>query len=156
MQNLQNKTVSELKNYFDNDTVKDIEASIKDFSFKYSEINNAPFLLESIYKNKYSELLNEISKKTYLYKSIMDKSIDIKNIAYLKAEELNPEKYESIIKLKELEEHNKINNVGSTIFKCKMCKKSNCKITQKQMRSGDEPPTTFATCLECNHVSKYN
>jgi transcription elongation factor S-II len=45
---------------------------------------------------------------------------------------------------------------GSTAFECKKCKKKNSEITQKQTRAGDEPPTTFITCLECGNSFKIN
>ena len=37
---------------------------------------------------------------------------------------------------------------------CSKCKKSKCSVTQKQTRAGDEPPTTYITCLECGNVVK--
>lgn len=72
----------------------------------------------------------------------------------MKPEELNPEKYEEIIKKREMEEYKKNNKIGSTVFTCPKCKKANCQITQKQTRSGDEPPTIYIICNECNHVKK--
>ena len=50
----------------------------------------------------------------------------------------------------------KNNKTGSSRFTCAKCKKSKCEVTQKQTRAGDEPPTTFVTCLECGHMFKFN
>ena len=53
-----------------------------------------------------------------------------------------------------MEEYKKNNKVGSNAFTCSKCKKSKCSVTQKQTRAGDEPPTTYITCLECGNVVK--
>ena len=39
-----------------------------------------------------------------------------------------------------------------SFFLKKKCKKRKCSITEKQVRSADEPATQFITCLECGHV----
>jgi DNA-directed RNA polymerase subunit M/transcription elongation factor TFIIS len=136
---------------------KNIEKGIYDFSVEYAEINDTPFLLESIYENKNIEILSLLKNKNsnYLRTSLLNDSIDPYKLAFMKPEELHPEKYEEIKKKKELEEYKKNNKKGSSIFTCSKCKKSNCEVTQKQTRSGDEPPTTFVTCLECNHIFKF-
>ena len=55
-----------------------------------------------------------------------------------------------------IEEYKKNNKAGSSAFTCVKCKKSRCEVSQKQTRAGDEPPTTFVTCLECGHTFKFN
>ena len=89
-------------------------------------------------------------------KSLKDKTIDSKKLAFLKPEELNPEKYEQLIKKKEFEEYKKNNASSSNAFTCTKCKKSRCQVSQKQVRAGDEPPTTFVDCLECGFRFKFN
>ena len=42
---------------------------------------------------------------------------DAKKLAFLKPEELNPEKFEKIIKKKEIEEHKKNNKATTNAFK---------------------------------------
>ena len=79
-----------------------------------------------------------------------------KKIALLKPEELNPDKYEKLLKKKEIEEYKKNDIKSSSAFKCSKCKKSKCSVTQKQTRAGDEPATTFVTCLECGHQFSFN
>ena len=155
MNNLRQQTIEELSKHVKSSLAKIIEQSIYNFSQQYSKLNNVSFLIDSIYQNKMSEILNEINKKSYLYNTIINEEIDINNIAFLKPEELNPSKYESILKKKEMEEYSNKSS-GSSSFKCVKCKKSNCNITEKQMRAGDEPPTTIVTCLECHHVFKFN
>ncbi|KAI9295180.1 hypothetical protein K502DRAFT_304120 [Neoconidiobolus thromboides FSU 785] len=41
------------------------------------------------------------------------------------------------------------------MFKCGKCKKRKCRYYQKQIRSADEPMTTFVTCTYCYHSWKF-
>ena len=59
-----------------------------------------------------------------------------------------------IKKKQQIKEAKSNSKKGTAAFPCPKCKKSNSKITERQMRSGDEPPTIFVTCLECNHTHK--
>jgi DNA-directed RNA polymerase subunit M/transcription elongation factor TFIIS len=153
---LREKYINNLLKYCNKNISERIENSIYNFSIEYAKINDIPFILESIYENKISEIINEISNNSNIIDSINNNEIDIDKIAYLKPEELNPKKYEDIIKKREKNEYNKQNNVGSSIFTCPKCKKANCQVSQKQTRSGDEPPTIYIICNECGYVKKLN
>ncbi len=145
-----------LSKYINKNISDKIEEGIFNFSNEYANLNETPFLLQSIYDTKYEEILLLLSNKDS--KTLIDAlngKFDPEKLAYMKPEELNPEKYEQIIKKRELEEYKKNNGASSDAFTCAKCKKSKCKIEQKQTRAGDEPPTTFVTCLECNHVFKF-
>jgi DNA-directed RNA polymerase subunit M/transcription elongation factor TFIIS len=135
----------------------DIELSIYNFSTEYAEINETPYLVQSIYDSKSEEIICQLSHNDsqHLILGLKNKTIKALNVAFMKPEELNPEKYENIIKKREMEEHKKLNTVGSSAFTCSKCKKANCSITQKQTRAGDEPPTTFVKCNECGYTVKY-
>ena len=135
---------------------KNIELSIYNFSIDYAENNNTPFLLENIYNEKANELYCLLNNNLQtVINAIKDNKIDIKNIANIRPSELNillsNKQYIDIIKKKEL---NMIlqEKKASTAFECKKCKKKKCSITEKQVRSADEPATQFITCLECGHV----
>ena len=149
-----------LSKVLDDKLSKQVEESIFNFIKDYTESDTPPFLYQSIYETKSNDIINEITNKEsdYLLNAIKNNTIKggIGNIAFLKPEELNPDKYENIIKRKEMEEYKKNNKVGSSVFTCTKCKKSKCSVSQKQTRAGDEPPTTFVECLECGHVFKFN
>ena len=136
---------------------KKIEDSIYNFSIEYAQDNATPFLLEEIYLTKIEEIFGvlECKKSNYLIKALKDKTINVSQIAKLKPEELNPDKYGKILKKKEIEEYKKSNASTTDVFKCSKCKKKRCQVAQKQTRSGDEPATTFVTCLECGHSFKF-
>ena len=137
---------------------KDVELSIYNFSKEYAEIQDSPYLLQQIYEDKAQQILCQLTNQEseYLTKALKEKKIDATKIAFMRPEELDPEKYETIIKKREMEEYKKNNTSGSSAFTCAKCKKSRCQVTQKQTRAGDEPPTTFVTCLECGHTFKFN
>ena len=154
------KTRNDIFNKFNkivgNSIAKDIEESIYNFSEDYAESNNTPFLLENIYISKAEELYCLLNTNLQIViKAINDKKIDPKKIATIRTSELNlllaSKQYVDIIKKRELNMMLS-EKKGSNAFECKKCKKRKCSITEKQVRSADEPATQFITCLECGHV----
>ena len=142
----------------DKNISKKIEESIFKFTNDYTEQQGTPFLFESIYENKVNEILkniNDDSENKSLLENIKKEVINAEQIAFLKPEELDPDKYESIIKKKELEEYKKNNKSTTNIFKCSKCKSRKSIVHQQQTRAGDEPMTTYVTCQECGHVFKF-
>jgi transcription elongation factor S-II len=135
-----------------------IEESIFNFSVDYATVNETPYLIEQIYETKVDDIIKLLHNKEndYFLKAIKEEQINLDQIAFMKPEELNPDKYDSIIKKQQMTEYKKNNTEGSNIFTCSKCKKSKCSVTTKQTRAGDEPPTTFVNCLECGHTFKFN
>lgn len=149
------KVETEIAKVVDSKIAKVVEASIFNYSKEYAEIQDTPYLFQEIYDDKANQILCQMRNQPYLIKSLKDKKIDGSKIAFMKPEELDPEKYESIIKKREMEEYKKNNTAGTNAFTCAKCKKARCKVSQKQTRAGDEPPTTFVNCLECGHSFKF-
>ena len=137
----------------DLNSIYDLETGIYEFSKSYAIDNNTPYLVESIYADKLNQLICILKsdKLASILKSLKNKDFEAKSIAFLKPEELNPEKFEKIIKKKELEEHKKNNKATTNAFKCSKCGKRKCVVEEKQIRSGDEPATVFVECKECGH-----
>ncbi len=156
--NSRNNVIKKITKILNEKIAKDIEAGITNFSTEYAETNDTLFLIQSIYDTKADEIIALLENKdsAFMIKSLKANKIDGKKIAFMKPEELNPDKYENIIKKREMEEYKKNNTAGSSVFTCVKCKKSKCQVSQKQVRAGDEPPTTFVTCLECGHTFKFN
>lgn len=153
------KYVKQINEYVKNSkTSKQIEESIFIWTKEYLESNMAPeFMMENFYLDKLSDILKNLDKKhnSYLLKAIKDKSIDINKIAFLKPEEIFPEKFDDLTKKRKINQAIKDNKATTDAFKCPECKARKSKVEQKQTRSGDEPMTTFVTCLECGHVLKF-
>jgi DNA-directed RNA polymerase subunit M/transcription elongation factor TFIIS len=156
--NTRDQFLSKLKKYLSDKISSDIESGVNDFSKEYATTNDTPFLIDMIYETKSDDIMSQLQNKEcdFLIKSLKAGKIDPKKIAFMKPEELDPDKYDSIIKKQQMAEYKKNNTVGSSIFTCSKCKKSKCEVTTKQTRAGDEPPTTFVNCLECGHVFKFN
>jgi DNA-directed RNA polymerase subunit M/transcription elongation factor TFIIS len=129
-----------------------VEESIKNFATVYAEENEIPFLVQQIYQNKMDEILQALCK----YPELVTNEEQAKKIALKTPAELNPDSFDDFLKKKEIEEYKKTNIKSSSAFKCSKCKKSKCSVTQKQTRAGDEPATTFVTCLECGHSFSFN
>lgn len=144
--------MDKLNNLVKKEFIKDVEKSIKDFAEEYTTINEIPFLIDSIIETKLNEIIIALENKSSLIKN----KEDALKIAFLRPDELNPDFYEKIIKKKEIEEYKKNDIKSSSAFKCSKCKKNKCSVIQKQTRAGDEPPTTFVTCLECGHKFSFN
>lgn len=130
---------------------KKILKSLEDFTINYIEINETPWLAEDIFLTKSNELEDLFKKNNFLKDNIKKKKINPENICNMLAEELDPEKYESIIHRKELEEFKKNNKSYSTAFTCKKCKSNKSEISERQTRSGDEPTTVYITCADCGY-----
>lgn len=131
-----------------------IEDSILVFTNEYITTNSLPFfLLQPVYDNKCSDMLSVILQKDII-NSIKEKKIKINDIAYLKPDILNPKNYVRINERLQTEKNKEKLQTGSTAFKCPKCAGKNCEVTQKQTRSGDEPPTTIIECNICSHTFK--
>jgi len=145
----------ELLQYFSKTVSNKVIKQIKIFSEKYAKINDAEYLIDNIFQTKLSELNCIFKINTDIIKTIKSKKFDITTLCYLKPEELNPNKYKTILEKKEKEEYQKNNQVTTDVFKCKKCKSNKCIVTEKQTRSGDEPATTFVNCVVCDYSFRF-
>ncbi|ULY68581.1 putative transcription elongation factor TFIIS [Chlorella virus XW01] len=131
---------------------KDLEESILEFSIKYAEENETPFLFEQIYDSKIDEIINQLKNSDSFVQNIKDNKFNIKEIPYLKPEDLYPEKFEKIVKKKAVEKAKKDAKATTNVFKCPKCKKRKATVVEKQTRAADEPATVFITCEECGYT----
>lgn len=155
-QDLRKSVVQQLKDIINDDKLsKAIEEGIYKFTNDYCEDQGAPFLFEQIYDNKKNEIIVNLNNQPQLIENLKNGEIKANELAFLKPEELDPEKYEKIIKKKEIADYKKNNKATTDIFKCSKCKSRKCTVHQQQTRAGDEPMTTYVTCEECGHVFKF-
>jgi DNA-directed RNA polymerase subunit M/transcription elongation factor TFIIS len=132
-----------------------IEESIYLFSVAYTEESEMIFLLDSIYSDKFNEIYNLLlnNKSKFLINALELKKIDPTKIAYMKPDELNPDKYEKIIKKKEIEDFKKKNMPTSSAYKCPKCGEKKITITERQTRAADEPATIYMECNACGYIN---
>jgi DNA-directed RNA polymerase subunit M/transcription elongation factor TFIIS len=146
--------IIKLSKLINNKIARLVEESVHSFAIDYTKETNMDFLLDSIYNDKFLEIFNLLinKKSKYLINALEDGSIDPTKIAFMRPDELNPNKYENIMKRKELEDYKKKNQATSSSYKCPKCKEKKVTVTQKQTRSADEPSTLFIECKSCGHV----
>ena len=115
-----------------------------------------------IYTNIARCIYSNLVSNTYinnknLYSRLKKKEFMPHELAYMKREELFPEKWHLIIekeklKLKEAYEVKQVSM--SDLIKCGKCKNNKVSYQELQTRSGDESMTIFFTCIVCGHKWK--
>ena len=135
-----NKTVNTADN-------KNISCDWELSKFRYIYLR----LMLSIYNNLNK---NGYVKNNFLIKQLTNKKLDVKDLVELNPQKMFPKNWEELIK-RETAAHEILctNALASVtdIYKCGKCKKNRCTYYQLQIRSGDEPMTTFITCVECGN-----
>jgi len=147
--------------------VDDLEIGVFNASLDYATENKIQLSWQcpqfiDIYSNIARSIYSNLVNSTYinnkkLYSRLKKKEFMPHELAYMKREELFPEKWHLIIekeKLK-LKEAYEIKQVSmSDLIKCGKCKNNKVSYQELQTRSGDESMTIFFTCLVCGHKWK--
>jgi transcription elongation factor S-II len=152
--NLKLKTINKLS--------KDIESSIYDYIVQYADSNNilkqwTNTCFKKCYLAKSRSIYSNLDKNSYIKNStlmsnLIKNNIDVKQIAFMEPHQLFPEKWDTLLKKKQMEDeciYEARMDMGTDLFHCGRCHKKNCSFYQLQTRSADEPMTTFITCLNC-------
>ena len=90
--------------------------------------------------------------KPVLLNSVKNGTITVKTLAFMTHQEMQPEKWDALIKAKIKKDKSKYDTQQEAMtdtFKCRKCYSNKCSYYQMQTRSADEPMTTFVTCIEC-------
>ena len=90
----------------------------------------------------------------HIYDAVKSLTLTPKDFVFMTHQEMNPERWESLIKAKMIRDENKFNakiEASTDMFTCpkSTCKSKRCTYYQMQTRSADEPMTIFITCLDC-------
>ena len=160
--NIIKKNNKTLKSRLLNKLSKDIEISIYNYTVEFADskgiikqwTNN---FFKNCYLAKARSLYANLDKNSYiknkhLLNKVINNDIQIKRIAFMEPHELYPEKWEALLKKKQLEDeciYETRMDMGTDLFQCGRCHTKNCSFYQLQTRSADEPMTTFVTCLNC-------
>jgi DNA-directed RNA polymerase subunit M/transcription elongation factor TFIIS len=138
-----------------------IELSILEYALIYCQNNKYGInFIKPVYEDKYNSIVTNIIDTPGIDNKIFKKylltnKINPNYVAFLSPSQINPHKWEEIIKKKEYIEQRENNISYSDSYKCYKCGESKCKITQSQTRSADEPMTTFVFCLICHNTFKF-
>ena len=105
--------------------------------------------LRSIYINCKPNIIEQINNGT----------IQPHVVAFMTHQELCPEKWDKMISEKCKRDKNKFETTieaSTDTFTCRKCKSKKCTYTQIQLKSADEPMTTFIQCIDCGNRWKQN
>ena len=109
-----------------------------------------------IYLDKFRTIYNNLKsdnivQNEYLLEKVKNGEIKPKNLAFMSHQEMFPEKWKEMIEKKIKRDTHEGVSMATDEFKCFKCRKRKCSYYQLQTRSGDEPMTTFVSCLNCGN-----
>lgn len=130
------------------------------FNFALNEAKNRkvvkkwdnPYFIQ-IYIDRLRSIFTNLNNPTLL-EQVNSGSIKAHTIAFMTHQELRPEKWDELITAKSKRDKNKFETnleAATDTFTCRKCKSKKCTYMQLQLRSADEPMTTFVTCLSCGN-----
>ena len=138
-----------------------IELSIFEYALIYCQNNKYTVqFIKPVYEDKFNSIITNIEdthgiiNQTFK-KNILEGYINPTYVAFLSPAQINPLKWEYLIKKRQYIEERESTISYSDAYKCYKCGESKCKISQAQTRSADEPMTTFVTCLVCHNTFKF-
>jgi DNA-directed RNA polymerase subunit M/transcription elongation factor TFIIS len=136
---------------------KNLEIGIYNYSLKESVTRKVvkkwdnPFYVQ-IYCDHLKSIYINLSQSKKLMEQIKDGTINAKVLAFMNHQELQPDKWQSMIDIKIKRDKNKYETnmaAATDTFTCRKCHSNKCTYYQQQVRSADEPMTTFVTCIDC-------
>lgn len=123
-------------------------ASTKKIVKKWDNPNFVNLYLTQIYRLLFT------LEHTDILNNIMNNTIRARDVPGMTAQELCPEKWNSLIQIKLERDKNLFNEDDQATtdqFPCWKCKKNKCVFYELQTSSGDESTTIFITCLSCGN-----
>jgi transcription elongation factor S-II len=144
------------KHIKDDDLSDDLENKIYEYSLNYCDLNikksQTSSILTSIYESKITDIIENIIENPDLIEKIKE-NIDL--VLDYTPIQLNPSKWESIIKKFNYIEDKKTNLAYTDLYECKKCKGRKGVLRQMQNRSADEGATTWFDCYLCGASCKF-
>ena len=130
-----------------------IESGIFEFSVSYVIYNKIEYSNFPVYYNfQFNNIKYNLIHNPKLINNFKNNSLNPYNVAFMKPDELNNEKWKDIKdKMKKIKD--KIDNVPtSNVYKCFKCGMRKVTTFQVQTRGQDEDATTFVKCHNCGNV----
>lgn len=167
---LRSNIVSKLNEIFDEEKSKSIEHIIYENVINHCKNNNIPQYFKNnnfkrLYIAKSRHYYHNFKTNSYIMnkdiQKILNKKITLEKLLSYSSQQLYPSKWKVFAKDLEIMNSN-VNDFDkevttTDIFKCPKCKQRKCCYSQYQIRSQDEPMTSFITCLNsdnggCGHT----
>jgi len=143
---------------------KNLEKGIFNYTLKESEHRRIikkwdnPLFVQ-IYLDHLRSIFNNLKDNSSILEQINVGSIKPHTVAFMTHQEMRPDRWATLIANKIIKDKNKFETnieAATDTFKCRKCKSNKCTYYQVQIRSADEPMTTFITCLDCGNRWKQN
>ena len=157
-------SVNFINKELDNESIsRRIEKSIYNYCINLSKEKNIKrkwdnVIFKNLYLSKIRSIYSNISdcyiQNKNLKIKILNKKIDIKNIANLSSYDIFPENWKELIDEKMKRDKLKYElkpEAMTDVFKCRKCNSRSCSYYEVQTRSADEPMTQFINCLNCGN-----
>jgi transcription elongation factor S-II len=142
---------------------KNLEKGIFNYSLKEAEYRKIIKKWDNqLFVQLYIDHLRSIMvnlKNPVILEQINDGTIKSHMVAFMTHQEMRPDRWADLIAQKIIKDKNKFETnieAATDTFTCRKCKSKKCTYYQVQIRSADEPMTTFITCLECGNRWKQN
>lgn len=102
-------------------------------------------------KVSFNICMNGLVNNPNLVTSILDDTINLKELPKMSSQEMFPQKYVDI--MKKIEESKTVTTTlkTSALYKCRKCKKNECSMENVYNRSFDEGTNLRITCLNCGY-----
>lgn len=120
-------------------------------------------MFEAIYSRKVRSILFNLrdSRNPELLQNVLAGNLKLHKLTKMTPLELFPRNWEEIInRVIERRLRSEVTRMTEEVvegaFQCARCKSKKTVYTQYQIRSADEPMTTFVTCLNCDKRWKFN
>lgn len=170
MKNYRQITKNELKKLkLDNDTIDKLEHSIYNKAIFKSQKNNTygdfnDIRFRIFYKNTFESVYLNLNKQTYvknktLLNRIISKEIDPETVAMKRPHDIYPEIWKDCVEINKKKDEIKYSRRKEQFtdqYYCSRCHHNECSYFEMQVRSIDEPMTTFIKCENCGHRWREN
>ena len=153
-----------LSQFFDNEILcTNIEKGIFNYAIKESDMKkitkkwSKPDFCQ-LYKDRLRSIYINLKNPSFL-EMIISGEVQPEQVAFITHQEMNHERWKSLIENKIKRDQSKYNNnieASTDVFTCRKCKSNRCVYTAVQVRSSDEPTTLFVSCLNCGKNWKEN
>jgi len=154
---------TKLNNIIENDKLaSNMEKGIFNYSLK--EANNKkvvkkwdnPYFVQ-IYTDRMRSIIYNLTKNDILLEQLKNESIKPQDIAFMTHYEMCPEKWKTMLMVKSEKDKGKFETnieASTDTFTCRKCRGNKTTYYQLQIRSADEPATTFINCIDCGNKWK--
>ena len=158
------KIKNKLNDIIDNDKMSsNMEKGIFNYSLKEAGNKKVvkkwdnPYFVQ-IYMDRLRSILYNLTKLgSVLLEQLKNDSIKAQDVAFMTHYEMSPEKWKTMLLLKSVKDKGKFETnieASTDTFTCRKCRGNKTTYYQLQIRSADEPATTFINCIDCGNKWK--